>query len=80
LGVEAVHLIDGDVDVLPDYRIGVRLDCSRGVHTDAPDYASQLGVVWYVAAVSRPLLELVHDAVRGLNWERLAEDYAITLM
>jgi hypothetical protein len=45
-----------------------------------PDYASQLGVVWYVTDVSRPLLELGHDAVHGLDWERLVEDYDITLM
>jgi hypothetical protein len=30
--------------------------------------------------VSRPLPELVRDAVHGLDWERLAEDYDITLV
>ena len=65
---------------LPDWRIVAELHSMSGIQHQDPDYASQLYLCWFVETVGRDIHRQIAAALDKVVWEKLAEEYDITMM
>jgi hypothetical protein len=54
-----------------------QLEAREGVHHHDPDYDSRLHMMFYAADLGGPLLSLIAENLKQVDWEGTAEDYDI---
>jgi hypothetical protein len=70
----AINESDPKHPVLPPVRFTAWLCCYQPIKE--PNAGSELVVVWFQEeCTDEPLDEIVHDAIRSLAWEELAQDF-----
>jgi len=80
-GRHKVHIVPPKIDesnadhpTLPPVRFTAWLECSEPLSKE--NHASALVVVWFrdEYSESEPLIKILHDGIRSVPWDELAED------
>jgi hypothetical protein len=70
-------VVGNDTSVLPSFQWIAEFHSQRAVHTDDPDYSSQLFVCWFTDDIPDTLHSAIADVLAAVNWEAQATDYDI---
>jgi hypothetical protein len=71
----ATLILKPAAEVLPRYTFFAHLTCLDSVPNQEPGYYSRLLVAWFGEDLTGSLVDLTHNAVRTVDWDRHAENW-----
>lgn len=72
---QATLILKPDMPILPDYTFVAHLVCLDSVARQKPGDYSRLLVAWFQHDLDGHVVEIVHRAVRSIEWEVHAENW-----